>query len=263
MIIKMNENKYVIIVSILSIIAMISIIGYTYSFFQVTVTNNTVIAGQTESLKLDLSVSKVLPNNSEDLIPQLDTAITKAVIGATGKSGCIDDNNNTVCNVFKVTLKNSSSSSVHVNGTLELTADNIPNLKWAVISGTSNPTLVSSINPKATTVLTENELYTGGQTKEYYIVIWMSETGSIQTDRGSYSGVVTFESGDGTSNIGGSGGSSGGGGSGSDIPVGGGTADVYLLDDDWTVITADNQPSAHFEHTVLITKDGYEILTKR
>ena len=84
MITKMNENKYVIIVSILSIIAMISIIGYTYSFFQVTVTNNTVIAGQTESLKLDLSVSKVLPNNSEDLIPQLDTAITKAVIGAAG-----------------------------------------------------------------------------------------------------------------------------------------------------------------------------------
>ena len=42
-----------------------------------------------------------------------------------------------------------------------------------------------------------------------------------------------------------------------------GTADGDLLDDDWTVVTADNQPSAHFEHTVLITKDGYEILTKR
>lgn len=42
-----------------------------------------------------------------------------------------------------------------------------------------------------------------------------------------------------------------------------GTADVYLLDDDWTVITADDKPSAHFEHTVLVTKDGYEILTKR
>lgn len=42
-----------------------------------------------------------------------------------------------------------------------------------------------------------------------------------------------------------------------------GTAEVLLLDDDWTVITADDQPSAHFEHTVLITKDGYEILTKR
>lgn len=42
-----------------------------------------------------------------------------------------------------------------------------------------------------------------------------------------------------------------------------GTADVYLLDDDWTVVTADGEPSAHFEHTVLITKEGYTILTKR
>ena len=42
-----------------------------------------------------------------------------------------------------------------------------------------------------------------------------------------------------------------------------GTPDVYLLEDDWTVITADMLPSAHFEHTVLVTKDGYTILTKR
>ncbi len=41
------------------------------------------------------------------------------------------------------------------------------------------------------------------------------------------------------------------------------TADIYLLDDDWTIVTADNSPSAHFEHTVVVTKDGYEILTKR
>ena len=42
-----------------------------------------------------------------------------------------------------------------------------------------------------------------------------------------------------------------------------GTADIYLLDDDWTVITADDKPSAHYEHTVLVTKEGYTILTKR
>ena len=40
-----------------------------------------------------------------------------------------------------------------------------------------------------------------------------------------------------------------------------GTADVYLLNDDWTIITQDDKPSAHFEHTVLVKKDGYEILT--
>lgn len=34
-----------------------------------------------------------------------------------------------------------------------------------------------------------------------------------------------------------------------------------LLKDDWTVITKDKKPSAQFEHTILITSDGYEILT--
>jgi methionyl aminopeptidase len=42
-----------------------------------------------------------------------------------------------------------------------------------------------------------------------------------------------------------------------------GTAAVRLLDDGWTVVTGDGLPSAHFEHTVLITKDEPEILTWR
>ena len=42
-----------------------------------------------------------------------------------------------------------------------------------------------------------------------------------------------------------------------------GTAAVRLLDDGWTVVTADGMASAHFEHTVLITKDEPEILTWR
>jgi len=42
-----------------------------------------------------------------------------------------------------------------------------------------------------------------------------------------------------------------------------GTADVFMLDDDWTIITGDDLPSAHYEHTILVTKEGYTILTKR
>ena len=40
-----------------------------------------------------------------------------------------------------------------------------------------------------------------------------------------------------------------------------GTRKVAMLDDDWTIVTYDNRPSAHFEHTVLVTDDGYQILT--
>ena len=38
---------------------------------------------------------------------------------------------------------------------------------------------------------------------------------------------------------------------------------VYLMDDEWGVKTEDGLPAAHYEHTVLVTKDGYEILTPR
>lgn len=42
-----------------------------------------------------------------------------------------------------------------------------------------------------------------------------------------------------------------------------GTATVRTLADQWTVVTADGMPSAHFEHTILITKEQPEILTWR
>ena len=40
-----------------------------------------------------------------------------------------------------------------------------------------------------------------------------------------------------------------------------GDAEVEILDDGWTVVTADGQLSAHFEHTVAITDEGPQILT--
>lgn len=40
-----------------------------------------------------------------------------------------------------------------------------------------------------------------------------------------------------------------------------GTHKIKILDDDWTIVTADGKPSAHYENTVLITEDGVELLT--
>ena len=41
-----------------------------------------------------------------------------------------------------------------------------------------------------------------------------------------------------------------------------GSADVKVLEDGWTAVTLDGSVSAHFEHTVAITKDGPLILTR-
>lgn len=38
--------------------------------------------------------------------------------------------------------------------------------------------------------------------------------------------------------------------------------DVFIADDGWTIQTRDGSLAAHFEHTILVTNDGYEILTK-
>ncbi len=43
--------------------------------------------------------------------------------------------------------------------------------------------------------------------------------------------------------------------------VNAGKAAVKLLPDGWTVVTKDHSLSAQWEHTVLVTKDGYEVLT--
>lgn len=40
-----------------------------------------------------------------------------------------------------------------------------------------------------------------------------------------------------------------------------GSRKVAMLDDDWTIVTYDGSDAAHFEHTIVVTDDGYEILT--
>jgi len=41
-----------------------------------------------------------------------------------------------------------------------------------------------------------------------------------------------------------------------------GRHEVRILDDQWTAVTVDGSLSAHFEHTVVVTRDGPEILTR-
>jgi methionyl aminopeptidase len=42
-----------------------------------------------------------------------------------------------------------------------------------------------------------------------------------------------------------------------------GTHHTKVLADGWTVVTLDGKPSAHAEHTIAITEEGPEVLTKR
>ncbi len=41
-----------------------------------------------------------------------------------------------------------------------------------------------------------------------------------------------------------------------------GSWEMQVLQDGWTAVTCDDSRSAQFEHTILITETGHEILTK-
>ena len=41
-----------------------------------------------------------------------------------------------------------------------------------------------------------------------------------------------------------------------------GADDVIVNEENWTVVTADKSYAAHFEHTILVTDNGADILTK-
>ncbi len=41
-----------------------------------------------------------------------------------------------------------------------------------------------------------------------------------------------------------------------------GKPDLKILEDNWTAVTRDGQLSAQYEHTILVTEDGHEVLTR-
>lgn len=196
---KNNKLMFLSLVGVLTLI--VAIAGTTYAYFSVTATNNNVITGSSAYDEGALSV--VVTQESDGtgkLVPQLDAAIQSAVTGSTGKGSCVDANDNTICKVYSITITNNSNVALNVTGKLELTANSMTNLKWAKgTSATSGFPANSSgpFYPVSTTSLSDDSLTastsTSGNSKTYYVVIWISETNSSQDDKNDFSGVVTFD----------------------------------------------------------------------
>lgn len=192
-----NENVKLMIIAIIIAVVIIGGVGYTYSFFNATATNSTAISGVAASPSIRVDVSKISDDDdSNGLVPQLDQYITSAVIGRNGS--CVDDNFNNVCQVYKILVTNTSDVALSLNGTLEIDNGNNPNLKWARIDATTDtiftsPALLGPPRLTSYTVLTRNDTLEALSEKEYFVVIWISETGDAQSDTGDFDGVVTFD----------------------------------------------------------------------
>lgn len=214
---NMNKGNKALLFSIVGVLTLIvAIAGSTYAFFAVSATNTSEIKGGSayDPNTLNLTVEQKSAGTGE-LVPQLDTAIQKAVTGTNGSS-CIDGNGNTICKVYEIVITNTSTVKLNVSGTLTLTAAKMTNLKWAKgTSATSGFPVTDSDgttkyyatesgydildNTKVNSALADVALAAkdqAGDSATFYVVVWISETGTVdkdgQTDEGEFAGTVTF-----------------------------------------------------------------------
>ena len=107
-----NDGKGITLITVGILTIIVAIAGATFAFFQVTATNNN-ITGESAYVANNLELKVTLSSTAATgkLVPQLEKTGTtnilqKAVTGATGKGSCIDENVNTICKVYTITVTN-------------------------------------------------------------------------------------------------------------------------------------------------------------
>ena len=156
---------------------MIAVIGATFAYYTATATNATTIKGNMATISFDLDVKKVTDqdNTRGGLIPMsnnmMEQALTKNA-AASDKGICVDDNGNAVCQVYKITVVNTSTASMFLDGYVTLsggsgvaadytaTSTNKTTMRWvqAFCSAETSGKVTSCTTAGKSTVRSTNEI---------------------------------------------------------------------------------------------------------
>ena len=136
-----KRNKNNILYGIIGIATlMITTIGATFAYYTATATNNTTLKGNMATITFDLTVTQV--TNADDskggMIPMSNNMMEQALQSTNGT--CIDNNGNAVCQVYKITVVNTSTASMFMDGFVTLTG------------GSGNPKDYTAVTSNTTTM---------------------------------------------------------------------------------------------------------------
>lgn len=120
---RKNKNIFYGVIGVATL--MLSVIGATFAYFTATASNNGTIKGNTATVEIDVSVTKMTDVDEArgGLIPMSNNMVEQALTknsAVTGKGICVDDNGNAVCQVYKIIVENDSTSSMFVDGYVTL-----------------------------------------------------------------------------------------------------------------------------------------------
>lgn len=196
---KMNGPLIYAIVGVAVLI--VAVAGSAYAYYAATATAN--ISGTAAGAGLSLTVNKVSTGASGNLIP-IDadsTTLTNAAKGWTGSAigtswnasyACKDKNGYSVCQIYEVKLTNSSSVAMNFNiGVTALSGTNTPNIDVVKMASNISVTSATSIKGNATGIANNVSVSANGTSSTYYIMVFIKNLSTAQTDNGAFSGTVT------------------------------------------------------------------------
>lgn len=192
---------------------VVAIIGATFAFFSASNVdpNTDTVQGQTATAaSVTLSVTQVFPDAESGLSAKLGRIVPlKATdMGTALTNKCVDKNGYVACQVYKVVVANGSADPVYVRPKAKLAAGDLTDLKWQVLTGTSEKdfavtglavtdhtdyTPLTDLNG-GKGVSVDNTTAEAGRT--FYFVVWLDETDVDQTEAQAgktFGGTVTVD----------------------------------------------------------------------
>lgn len=203
---KENDSKKIVAMIIMITTLMVCVTSATYAYFALAPVSNNSITGTAATASLTLSVTKNAPTktNTGVMVPQLESALASAM---NSTNACVDGNTNVICQVYTITVTNTSTATVQVNGTITFSGStNMPNLKWrkATNATTLGTGTTTAANVTTAQVLDTNKSLAKNASATYYVVIWInaqldaSGNEVAQTDTGTFRATIQFTSSNGT-----------------------------------------------------------------
>ena len=203
---KNNTNKSGLIYAIVCVaVLIVAVAGSAYAYYSATATDTSTVKGTAGGGAAPTLTVKKESNASGNLVPIDKTAetLTKGAKGWNTTSNavntswnaaqsCTDKNGNTVCQVYSVTVKNNSNTSVIYDISLTaLSGAKTPNLDAVKMASNISVTSETSIKGVNKGICTTASVAGGSTSTACYFMVFITNLNSAQTDSGAFTGTVT------------------------------------------------------------------------
>lgn len=199
---KLTKSNIYMITGI--VVLIITIAGSAYAYYSASATGE--IVGSAAGAGLELTVTKLSTSANDALIP-LDNDVNTLSTAAKGygnstssfdgSKSCIDRNGYSVCQVYKITISNTSSVPITVNGEVNLYGAYTPNIECSKME--SSIVVTDNTSCKSPNNLADNYVLKANTSQDYYIMVYINNINEPQDDNGRFNGEIIFTSTQGSS----------------------------------------------------------------